>query len=66
MALVRKCPTCDTSNPDEGEYLRKCSNYDTCGYCRHATITSGVCDDCGAVDPTPVVLDHSTTGAVVE
>ena len=59
MATVRKCPNCNTSNPDNGEFLAKCSNYDVCGYCRHQTLTGNVCDDCGAVNPTPVVVSRS-------
>ena len=66
MALVRKCPTCDTSHPDEGEYLRKCSNFDTCGYCRHASISNGICDDCGATNPSFVEIDDSVSRAIEE
>lgn len=66
MALVRKCPVCDTSHPDEGQYLIKCSNYGTCGYCRHATITNNICSDCGTASPTPLEIDDSVSRAVEE
>lgn len=59
MNKVRVCPTCAKEYPDEGVYLEKCS----CGYCRHASITSGKCDQCGATNPSLVTISDATSRA---
>lgn len=44
----RRCIKCGAFHHNRGAILDRCPS---CGWCRHAATTSGVCVDCGEVDP---------------